>query len=286
MDGITVVVANDSETSASVAEATAALEAELVAGKDEVVWVDRAGLCPSLDDVTYLRAPRDAGRGTLYGLGLRRATRDVVAFTDSTTVLQPGWRRAVAGAFEEGTLVAGGPVFPSRWRSRRAWACFFVEYGFHAVAPYTSSTGDVSANNVAYARRVLADLEGPLWKSEVNRRLMDRGVTPVSVAEMRVVVAKDYPSAWIFTERVRQGRLFASQRCRGWPMPRRWVYAAATAALPFLLFVRLAVRVGGDRALRRRFWGCAPWVVVAMSTWAVGEALGALGWKDDGAEPF
>jgi hypothetical protein len=286
MDGITVVVANDMRTPAAVAEATGALATELVADEDEVVWVDRAGLEPSLDGVIYLRGPADGGRGHLYALGLRHATRDVVAFTDSTTILVPGWRRAVALAFDRGAVVAGGPVLASAWQTRREWACYFSEYGFHAVAPYTSSTGDVSANNVAYSRPALADLDGPLWKSEVNRRLMGRGVRPVLVPDMQVFVTKPYPWEWLLRERIRQGSLYAAQRCRGWSRPRRLAYAVAATLLPFLLFARLTTRVGADRDLRGRFWGSAPLVSVAMMTWSVGEVLGALGWKDRNDQPF
>ncbi len=286
MDGITVVVANGTEAPPAIHEVTAALMSELVDGEDEVVWVDRAGIEPELDGVTYLRASPGEGRGGLYGLGLRHGTRDVVAFTDSTTVLQPGWRRAVVAAFRRGAVVAGGPVLPSPWSRCRDWAGFFAEYGLHAVDPYTNAAGDLSANNIAYARPLLADLEGPVWKSEVNRRLMSRGIRPMLIPDMRVVVVKSYSWEWMFRERIRQGGLYARHRSGGWSPLRRLGYAAATPLLPVVLFSRVAARAGSDPELLRRLRRCAPAVSLAMTTWSVGEALGALGWKDRHAEPF
>lgn len=286
MEGIAVIVANDRKRPEEVERATSALLSELETGIDEVVWVDRAGLEPPADGFVYVRGPAGSGRGHLYALGLRHTTRDVAVFTDSTTVVVPGWRRAILSAFSEGAVVAGGPVLPSLERSRHQWACFFAEYGFHAVPPYTNSAGDVSANNVAYARRALKGLGGPLWKSEIDRRLMERGLSPVVVPDMRVVATKLYPRDWLLRERVRQGSLYAAQRSRGWSRSRRLAYAAATSLLPAVLFTRLAKRIDEDPRLRSRFWACSPLVFFAMIMWSVGEALGALGWKDPHVEPF
>lgn len=150
---MSVIVANAMVHDCDVSAGASALEAEL-GTDDEVIWVDRAGLGPprQLSVRHSVKAHRTAGRGHCYGLGLEASRKDLVAFTDSTTVVAAGWRHAAGEALEAGAIVVGGPVVPSVPRSARGWAGFLAEYGPHAAPPHTSSTGDVAANNVGYQR--------------------------------------------------------------------------------------------------------------------------------------
>lgn len=283
---VSVIVANACSRPPEVAVAVDSLERELRAGVDEVIWVDRAGLGPQMSEARYLAVPARWGRGEMYAAGLEAATGDIAAFTDSTTVVLPGWRRAVAEAFAAGAALVGGPVTPIARGGTRYLAGFLSEYAFHAVAPYTSVNGDVSGNNVAYRRGALEGVQGALWKAEVDQQLMSRGITPVVAPEMRVVAAKAYPWGWFFAERMRQGRLYSLMRTGGWVRGKRVAYALATGVLPVVLFARTAGRVFPDPELRRALLLSSPLLLVAMISWSVGEALGALGMRGGDVGPF
>lgn len=278
--GLSVVVANATSDGRAVAPAVAALAREFGDDGAQIVWVDRAGLVPEPPAQRFdvISAPADASRGDLYGLGLGRATGDVVAFTDSTTELLPGWRDAIESAFAGGARVIGGPVVPATPRSLRSWAGFLMEYVPHAVAPYTSATGDVSGNNVAYAASLLEDFRaGPVWKNVVNGRLSERGIRPTVVHGMRVSVRKSYGWRALSWDRIGHGRQFAIQRSATWTVTRRVAWALAAPLLPFVLFARLAAAAGRDATLRRKFVASAPAVLAAALCWSVGEAAGYLG---------
>ena len=283
---VSVIVANACSHAAEVAAAVDSLERELWAGVDEVIWVDRAGLGPQMSEAKYLAVPARCGRGEMYAAGLESATGEIAAFTDSTTVVLPGWRGAVVEAFAAGAALAGGPVTLVGQGGIRYLAGFLSEYAFHAVAPYTSVTGDVSGNNVAYRRGALEGVRGALWKSEVDRELMSRGITPVVAPGMRVAAAKAYPWVWFIAERMRQGRLYSLMRTVGWVPGKRVAYALATVVLPAVLFARTAGRVFPDPELRRALLLSAPILLVAMISWSVGEALGAVGIRGGDVGPF
>ena len=257
--------------------AAAALARELHPG-DEVLWVDRtgAGAPAELAGARVVEAPGGADRGTCYGLGLAVAGNPFVAFTDSRTVVGAGWRPAAVAALDAGATFVGGPVIASEPRSRRGWAGFFVDYGPHAVAPYTSASGDISGNNVAYRRDALPDDGAPVWKHAVDARLHEAGIRPVVIEGMTVTVERDYGWSDLGPARVGAGALYARQRASGWPARRRWLAAVGCAVLPALATARLGRRVRADAHLRPAFVRASPLVVAALVAWSIGEARGYL----------
>lgn len=277
MSAVSVVVA-DAATGRAPDPAVLEALASQTSDADEIVWVDGVGRDPAaLGRVALVRAPHDSSRGDLYALGLERARHPVVALTDSTTRLEPGWRDALERSIADGATVVGGPVLPSPGRSARGDAGFLVEYGPHAVPPYTSATGDVSGNNVAYRREALASTPaGAVWKFAVNARLKRSGVTPVLAEDMRVTVLKDYRWSDLVRGRFRHGRQYGGHRAAGWTPVRRALAAVGCGALPALALARLARAVGPDRTLRHTLAMSAPLVLLALLSWSFGEAMGYL----------
>ncbi|HET9052510.1 MAG TPA: hypothetical protein VFO60_12470 [Candidatus Dormibacteraeota bacterium] len=276
MTGLSVVVANRSEHVADVVRATRAIDSELEPDTDQLVWVDRAGLAPppmrvSADIVT---AAVDADRGACYGLGAAAADRPLVAFTDSATVVQPGWRNALVAGLEAGALLVGGPVEPGPMRSVVDRAGFLVDYAVHAVPPYTSASGDVAGNNMACRRELLPPGGAPIWKSDIARALRDRGSAPTLVEGMRAALAWHRGWSGLGAARLQSGALYGSRRGRSWPVARRVLAAAGCLALPALAVTRLWLSVRADRRLRRWFVVCLPLVAYAAVAWSAGEAAG------------
>lgn len=274
---MSVVVANRLHDPAEAGDALSSLRRELDPS-DELIWVDRAGLDTAALAVAVVAvpAPPTASRAHCYGLGLARARSALVAFTDSSTVAGVGWRAAAQGALEAGASVVGGPVLGDARSSARDGAGFLVDYGPHAVPPYTSATGDVSGNNVAYRRDVLPAAGAPVSKSEVNARLAATGVRTVIVPEMRVTVRRAYSWRDLGPLRARSGAQYARWRSAGWPLGYRLPAAVACAALPAISLCRLWRTVRTDRNLRDWFVRGLPWVVLALTAWSAGEAAGYL----------
>lgn len=284
---MSVVVANRSDAPADVERAVSSLWRELLDG-DEVIWVDGAGLSPQLPAVRRVRAGGAHGRGRMYGLGLQQATHDLVAFTDSVTELGTGWRTAAGEALAAGARVVGGPVIPTR-ADPVSTAGFLVEYGAHAVAPYTSATGDVAANNVAYQRSALARVVAPgapVWKHAVNHGLAALGWHPVAAPGMVVASTKRYGWRDLGPVRAAHGRLYAQQRSVSWSARRRVAATLACAGLPVLALARLASTVRDHPELRRSFTRSVPLVALALTAWSAGEAWGYVAGGGGGNDVF
>lgn len=251
----------------------AALRQEAAPG-DQVVWVG-AGPAPDWADAAVRTPARDRGR--LYRAGLDAATHPLVSFTDTATVVQPGWRHAAVAALGEGSVAVGGPVLPASTAGRRRFAGFVVEYGLHAAAPYANASGDVAANNVGYDRAALEQVLAPgeaVWKTLVDARLAAAGRSPVVVPAMRVVSVKGYAMADLLAVRASHGRLHGAQQARRWSFPVRLARAMGCAALPAVSYGRLAARLAGSPQLRRPFVASSPLVVAALVAWSLGEAWG------------
>lgn len=277
MTSLSVVVANVRRHPREVGGSLACLAVELE-DDDQLVWADAAGIVPTgrVDQVVGASRP---SRGHLYALGLEAARHPLVAFTDSVTEVQPGWRSAAVAELTAGAAVVGGPVLPRVTRSPLDAAGFFVEYGPHAASPFTSDSGDVAANNVAYRRSALEQVlaaDEPLWKSVVNTRLAGRGDTPVMVDGMRALSTKRYGWGSIAPDRFSGGRLYGTQRALTWPLSRRLTWAMGCAVLPAVTYARLVRRIGADKGLRASFAASTPLVLVALSAWSAGEAWGYL----------
>jgi hypothetical protein len=260
--------------------ALTALEKELESSTDTIVWIDRAGLLPKGENevrVVPETVSARSGRGEMYGRGLELARSDVIAFIDSSTVVQAGWRQALATACENGGRIMGGPLSPSLPRSMKSWAGFLVDYGVHAVSPFTSASGDVAGNNVAYVRSELNGLTTmPFFKTSVNRWLARREVQPVMVEGMRAVVTKTYGWRALTSDRFRHGREYSAQRRVEMGVVARLLRAGAGLGLPALLGLRLATRVLHDSKLGRHLLAAAPLVLAALMCWSAGEAAGYL----------
>jgi len=288
VSSLSVIVANRARVADDIGPHVESLADEL-ADDDEIVWVGAGGARPSRVAFTAVSAPPRSGRGEMYRAGLDASRHPLVAFTDSATILQPGWRAAVLAGLQDGRRVVGGPVLPSRVRPLRTVAGFFVEYGPHAAPPFVNAEGDVSANNVAYRRAALVSALEPgeaVRKNFVNARLAGLGSPPRLVADMRVTSAKMYGWRDLGPVRLAHGRLYAALRAQSWSPSRRIIAAAGCFALPVVAYLRLAATVWREPALRRPFVLSAPIVFSALVAWSAGEADGYLFRKVSSCDVF
>ena len=251
---------------------------------DCIAWVSEREPPAVEKTPIWCAAPSGASRGDLYGVGLRWATTtncDVVAFTDSATKLEPEWRVALDDAMSRGAVVVGGPVRPGARegfpRTTASWAGFLAEYAVHAVPPYVSETGDLSANNVGYRLAAIGGAhEGPFWKSVVDRELSAEGHALELVPDMTTTSLRSYCYRDLTIGRMAAGRLYGAQAGGASSLAHRLIRVAACAALPFVRLARIARTVRHDRPLASVFWRSLLLLVVAETAWSLGEAVGYL----------
>src|SRR5437879_1201574 len=102
MTSAVAFVVADTGTSADVAAQAWCAEHGQLEAADRIAWVSYRDVPDeSAAESVWQVAAAGLSRGELYGLGLTWAsttTCEIVAFTDSGTRLEPGWRRALEEA--------------------------------------------------------------------------------------------------------------------------------------------------------------------------------------------
>ncbi len=112
-----------------------------------------SGMVTDRDDVSVLIELADRSVNAARNAGIEAATGDVIAFVDGFTVVRPGWREALEGAFVDDADVVTGPVL------RRA------AVGFETEAPERKRIAGravtyFDGGNVAFDAGLLDRLDG------------------------------------------------------------------------------------------------------------------------------
>ena len=217
----------------------------------------------------------------LRGRGLAAATGEWVAVTEDHCVADAGWLAALIAAAGPGADVLGGAMGNAHHARRTDCGAFFSEYGFFGAGPVAPSRPGpplVTGANVAYHRRIVADvaawaLSGD-WENVIHDRLHASGRTFRLVPDARVRQNLHYALGAFAVDRFEHGRDFAATRARSLPAWRRMIFAAATPALPLVLARRIARAV--DPAERPHFGRALPATLAFLAAWAAGEATGYL----------
>jgi hypothetical protein len=163
----------------------------------------------------------------------------------------------------------GGPINHNP-ASRFDDGVFFCEYGLH-VPPEDGVTREISGANASYkgwAVEQCRDLvDSAAWEPFWHRRLGQ----PLLKAGAAVVWYRNSLTLRQFLrQRFHYGRWFAAERIRG---PQRFLHAAVSPALPFLLTFRLG-RLAFARGHAGRYLSALPWILPFQTAWAAGEFCG------------
>jgi hypothetical protein len=220
----------------------------------------------------------------LWSRGIAASSGKVVALTISQCSASLVWASSLLSAISGGAAAAGGPLTLDQNASASDAAVFFLRYSAFLPGQSQSTPGEIAGDNCAYSRAALEvggwTGESGFWEIEVNKRLRERKMTIAWVPD----AIMEFGDAGSMTDNLRRrfvhGRHFGATRKadRGESSLR---IALASPLVPFILFARAARRAWPDRQYRRRVVTSAPAFAVLSASWALGEAVGAIG--DSGA---
>jgi glycosyltransferase involved in cell wall biosynthesis len=255
----------------------------------EVIVADRCGeatraaLRERFPDVQVLAALPGTAIPALRAMGIARSRGLLVAVLEDHCHAGPGWLAAIDRARRKGHQVIGGAVENGSVERVVDWAAFYCEYARFMPPLEGGEVEEVTGNNVAYDRAVLAGL-GSLedsWEFFIHARLKERGVRFFCEPDLVVSHRKEFGFREFLSQRYHYSRSFAGMRLEGAPFWKRLAYAVATPLLPPVLFARIARAVGRRRGHGRRFLAAAPVLAAFLGSWAWGEAVGALAGPGD-----
>ncbi|MFQ5689194.1 MAG: glycosyltransferase [Gemmatimonadota bacterium] len=283
-EAISVAVASFRRPSL-LAECLASLRSQAVKDGVEIV-VARAGsaqeverLERSFPSVRFVRAPEGSPVPVLRGLALSSARAPLIALTEDHCVCAGDWLVHLTAALREGADVVGGAMDNAQRDRLVDWAAFFAEYGFFgARAGRAGSAPDPTGANVAYtaatARAVAEWARAGLWENVAHDRLRARGARFAFRPEARAYQNQNYRLADFCRDRFRHGRDYARRRLVDEGGRQRWRRLALVPGLPVLLWFRVAA--SADRRHRPFLLAAAPFTLLFLSCWSVGEFSGYL----------
>ncbi len=213
--------------------------------------------------------------------GLQAVSGQVVAILEDRGVPRADWARTMLALHERLPYAVIGGAIENARNTPLHWAVYFCDFGRYQRPFDAGPRSYVSDVNIGYKRRAL-DATANLWRvryheTTVHWALQQAGETLYLVPELVVDQHRGALSLnTLVAERFAWGRLFAYTRARETGTVRRLALAALTPLLPALLLARHARLQISKRVRLRVFLQAAPAMLVLLTAWSFGEAIGYL----------
>jgi glycosyltransferase involved in cell wall biosynthesis len=217
---------------------------------------------------------------TLWGVGLRAAGGDTVAFSIGHCVVDPGWAHALLAAEGDGIAGVGGPIRLLAHASAVDAAILFIRYSaFLGPASGPRSTvreiaGDNAAYPAAVLRRHAALFADGFWETELHHELRGEHLSLCWAPDAGAAFGHAGPAAAFARQRFHHGKRFGTWRVAEAGLS-RWRVCLAAPLVPLVMLGRILPRIWPIVGYRRRLVAAAPHLARFLVAWAAGEAAGA-----------
>ncbi len=253
----------------------------------EVIVVSRAGSklrrLPRLNglvNIIQLHTDGPLGIPAMRALGMRRASGELVAFTESRCVASSNWLDEIVVACSKDFAGIGGAIEPAKFSRLVDWAVFICEYHSAMLPLEASETRGLPGNNSVYWKTSLEALEPSLldnyWESFFQGELQARGERLMQVPAMVVRKEKRFTFGYFMRQRFHFSRSFAGMRRARLSGGRRLMYLAGSPLIPALMLWRIGREVFRKKRFRMLFLLSLPLLGAFLTSYAVGEFAGYL----------
>jgi hypothetical protein len=231
-------------------------------------------------DVRSISMPPATLVPLLWSEGIAASSGSVVALTIAQCSAHAAWASSMLDAIARGAAAAGGPLSLAASASAADSAVFFLRYSAFLAGQAQSATGEIAGENCVYSRAALDaggwSRESGFWEIEVNKRLRERKMYIAWVPDAVMEFGDAGSVSGNVRRRYAHGKHFGASRKadRGESSIR---IAIASPLVPFVLFARAARRAWPGKQYRRRLIRSVPAFAVLSASWALGEAVGAIG---------
>lgn len=217
----------------------------------------------------------------LRSIGLRQATAPVVALLEDHGTPSPGWCRSMLAAHRNTKTDAVGGAVENGIDKLLNWAVYYCDFGRYQNPVPTGAVEFLSDSNVSYKRDALWSVKN-LWfdafhETSVNWQLNRDGkvlrLDPGMVVYQTRRTLRFFPA---LRERYVWGRSFAGTRAVEISTAMRFIYAAFSFVLPFLLTARIISRGVKKHRYLGKLFSALPFIFLLQTIWACGEFVGYI----------
>lgn len=233
--------------------------------------------------VLLVTSPTRLYPGDARNVGVRNARGRILAFVDADCVAAASWvRRIVAAHNTFDAAIVGGSVGNANPHSYVGWGAYFMEFSRWMPGSPQRRLDDIPTCCLSVRRELIERLgpfvEGTYCSDTVfNWSACDAGHAPLFVPTIHVAHTNISSLPRMWSKLRMHGRTYATIRHRHWRFSsvRLALYAvAASSVLPFVLYLRVLLRVAAVRAYLSRFLLTSPALMAALWAWSLGEAVG------------
>jgi hypothetical protein len=211
--------------------------------------------------------------------GILMAKGDWVATLTAHCVPNRDWldRALNATNAEDEVAGIGGAILLPDNASRVTRAMHLLRY--LAYTPETHGTKlEPAADNAVYRRRLILDegslLDAGFWEPEFHAKFRSRGFVTTYDATLQVQHLNRYTVREFCSQRIEHGSAFGRSRMRGKSRPKKLFYLLVSPLLPVLFFSKILGSAKRRGMLSRTWLTPIPWLMLYLSAWGMGEALG------------
>jgi glycosyltransferase involved in cell wall biosynthesis len=266
-----------------------ALDSQSGGGGIEIVVVDRVGpdlrerVRSSFPEVRILEVEAGTSIPAMRSLAFRAVRADIVAVLEDHVLVPPDWARRMLEAQRGGAAAVGGAVDNAAIDRLVDRAAFLCEYS-HCLSPPAGPASWLTGNNVTYRRdvlnRFLEKVPPESWEDRLHAALRAEGIILESRPDIRVGHKKHYRFREYVLQRFLYARAHAGARRAGVSAGGRVAFGLASLLLPPLLLGRIVARALRAGRHRLDLVIGLPLLVVFVTAWAAGEAVGC--WRGPG----
>lgn len=231
-------------------------------------------------DVEFIRFPEETTLPILWGAGIAGSHGEIIAVTDSTSVVDNHWISAILEAHESSYPVIGGAVEVNGISRLVDWAAYFCEYGQFMLPLTNGPATEVPGNNLSFKRWALDEgkefTRDGFWKTYWCRKLQEKGIELELRPSMIVYYKKTFALIPFLARRFHHGRCFSGMRLSRSSFSKSAVFAVGSILLPSIFLMRTILRVIPKRRHFVEFTLSLPITMLAILFWSAGEFCGYL----------
>lgn len=216
----------------------------------------------------------------LAGTGLRHASGEIIALTDTSCLVSSSWVANIIRAHESASLAIGGSVETRDRMDLLDWSAYFCDYG-QFMHPLTAGPVSVlPGNNISIKRSALAkntELVEPAFRKTLwCEKIRSEGAELICDPAIETYFANSFRLVPFLMQRYRNARCFASTRSKEMTKLKRLTYFGGSPLLLIVLLRRIISAIVPKKRYTKQLIFSSPFLVAAVTFWSLGEAIGYL----------